>query len=105
MKNSGKLGKISSVCEVANISPFGVWILLGRSEYFLDHKRYPWFKNAAVSDVLDVECPRSGHLRWPKLDIDLHLDAIEHPERYPLVAKQVTQAKSVHRPKKLRRSH
>jgi hypothetical protein len=25
-------------------------------------------------------------LHWPDLDVDLHVDSIEHPERYPLVA-------------------
>jgi hypothetical protein len=24
------------------------------------------------------------HLRWPDLDVDLALESIEHPERYPL---------------------
>jgi hypothetical protein len=27
-----------------------------------------------------------GHLHWPELDVDLHVDSIIHPERYPLVA-------------------
>ena len=26
------------------------------------------------------------HLYWPKLDVDLDLDRILHPEKYPLVA-------------------
>ncbi|MCG8467585.1 MAG: hypothetical protein MJB57_05155 [Gemmatimonadetes bacterium] len=32
----------------------------------------------------DVERPRPDHLRWPRLDIDLTVESIEHPERYPL---------------------
>jgi hypothetical protein len=88
VKNLLKLGKISSACEVVNISQFGVWVLLDHAEYFLDHKSYPWFKSAEVSQVLDVQSPRHGHLRWPKLDIDLHIDAIENPGRYPLIAKK-----------------
>ena len=64
MKSSGKLGKIFLGCEVANISPFGVWVLVSGNEYFLDHKKFPWFKGAAVEDVLNVESPRTGHLRW-----------------------------------------
>lgn len=86
MESSGKHGKISSGCEIASISPFGVWVLVQKKEFFLDHKKYPWFKGAAVEDVLAVECPRLGHLRWPSLDIDLHVDSLENPERYPLVA-------------------
>ena len=71
MKNSAKPGKISLECEIANISPFGVWVLAGGREYFLDHKRFPWFKGATVADVLAIESPRKGHLRWPSLDLEL----------------------------------
>ena len=87
MKNLDKLGKISLGHEVTNISQFGLWILTSGKEYFLDHNKYPWFKNASVEKVLSVESPRPGHLRWPELDIDLHIDSLDFPERYPLVAK------------------
>lgn len=87
MKNSGKLGKISSGCEVANISPFGIWILADGTEYFLDHKNYPWFKGAIVEHVLDLHFTKPGHLRWPKLDIDIHIDSLINPTKYPLTAK------------------
>ena len=88
MRVSEKRGKNTLECEVVNISPFGVWVLVEDSEYFLDHVRYPWFQNANVLEVLSVESPRYGHLRWPALDIDLHLDCFESPEKYPLVAKK-----------------
>ncbi len=105
MKNSEKLGKISSECEIANISPFGVWVLVNRKEYFLDHKRFPWFKGARVEDVLYVESPRSGHLRWPSLDVDLHVESLDHPERYPLIASLGSESKRVERTRKNRRTH
>jgi len=28
------------------------------------------------------------HLHWPGLDVDLHLESIEHPERFPLLARE-----------------
>ena len=105
MKNSARHGKISSGCEIANISPFGVWVLVDGSEYFLNHKIYPWFRGAPVEEVLNVESPRKGHLRWPDLDIDLHVDALMHPERYPLTAKAKSPAKPVERTAKRGRSH
>ncbi len=86
MRNSGKLGKISLGCEVTIVTPFGVWVLAHGREYFLDHQSYPWFRGESVEDVLDVISPRPDHLRWPALDIDLHIDALENPERYPLIA-------------------
>jgi hypothetical protein len=29
------------------------------------------------------ERPQPQHLYWPDLDVDLSVDSIEHPERYP----------------------
>lgn len=105
MKNSEKLGKISLGCEVANISPFGLWVLVQGHEYFLDHKNYPWFKSAAVKDVLCVENPRTGHLRWPNLDIDLHIDSLESPEHFPLIAAKNRDNKNAIRRTKRSRTH
>jgi hypothetical protein len=34
-----------------------------------------------------MERPAPGHLYWPDLDVDLSVDSIEHPERYPMKAK------------------
>ncbi|WP_420886735.1 DUF2442 domain-containing protein [Candidatus Kuenenia stuttgartensis] len=28
-----------------------------------------------------------SHLHWPDLDIDLEIDSLENPEKYPLVYK------------------
>ena len=37
--------------------------------------------------VFNVIEERDGHFHWPDLDVDLDIDRIQHPERYPLVAK------------------
>ena len=105
MKNLGKLGKISSGCEIANISPFGLWVLVNGSEYFLDHKNYTWFKGSSVEDVLYVESPRLGHLRWPNLDIDLHLESLLAPEHFPLIAAGKKDNKRAVRRTKRSRTH
>jgi hypothetical protein len=81
------------VCEVISISPFGVWLLLNKKEYFLDHRRYPWFSKARVADVLNVTSPGVGHIRWPTLDIDLEIDSLLFPKKYPLIAKNSSVAK------------
>ena len=72
--------------EVANISRHGFWLLLEDQELFLPFSKFPWFKKATVDQICDVEWPSSHHLYWPSLDIDLSVDSIEHPERYPLVS-------------------
>jgi hypothetical protein len=73
--------------EVTNISKHGFWLLLDERELFLAFEEYPWFKRAPVEAILRLERSQPDHLRWPDLDIDLSIDSIEHPERYPLKAK------------------
>ncbi len=73
--------------EVTNISKHGFWLLVGDKELFLPFREFPWFQGSAVSAILNVEQPQPHHLYWPDLDVDLHVDSIEHPERYPLVAR------------------
>ncbi len=77
-------GTATSSPEVTNISRHGFWLLLDGRELFLDFEQFPWFKSAPIESILGVERPHPHHLRWPKLDVDLTVDSIEHPERYPL---------------------
>ncbi len=83
---SGVRGKHTSDVEVTNISAAGFWLLLGGREVFLSFTTFPWFRAAAVGHILHVEWPSANHLYWPELDIDLAVESIEHPERYPLVS-------------------
>lgn len=76
-------GTSTSPVEVTNISPHGFWILVDDREFFLPFDTFPWFKEATVSAISRVERPQPSHLHWPELDVDLTLDSIEHPERYP----------------------
>lgn len=80
-------GTATSQAEVTNISRHGFWLLLDERELFLPFEEYPWFRRASVEAILRFEQPQAGHLYWPDLDVDLSVDSIEHPERYPLKAK------------------
>ena len=84
---SKPLGKSTSGAEVTNISQHGFWILLEGRELFVPFNQFPWFRNATIDSILRVEMPHPGHLYWPDLDIDLAVESIEHPERFPLVSK------------------
>ena len=81
------LGENTSLTEVTNVSAHGLWLLSGETELFLSYKDFPWFKNAPIGEVLNVEEPTPGHFYWPDLDVDLGLETIENPERFPLKAK------------------
>ena len=80
-------GIATSDAEVTNISRHGFWMLVDGRELFLPFEEFPWFKHATVEAVLRLERSAPGHLRWPDLDVDLALDSIDHPERYPLRSK------------------
>ena len=73
--------------EVTHISPHGIWLLTREKELFLPYDEFPWFKEASVAQILAVEELAPGHFYWPELDIDLDIESIEHPERFPLTAK------------------
>jgi hypothetical protein len=80
-------GAATSELEITNISQHGFWLLLDGRELFLPFEQFPWFKQATVAAILQVDRPAPGHLHWPALDVDLAVDSIEHPERYPLTSK------------------
>jgi len=48
---------------------------------------FPWFKNQPIRNIVNVELQGANHFYWPDLDVDLTVEAIEHPERFPLKAK------------------
>lgn len=80
-------GAATSEVEVTNISKHGFWLLLDGRELFLPFEDFPSFKRATIEAIPRLGRPARGHLRWPELDVDLSVESIEHPERYPLVAK------------------
>ncbi|MEP6485425.1 MAG: DUF2442 domain-containing protein [Rudaea sp.] len=84
---SATLGNDISDPEVTNISRHGVWLLLESEELFLPFEHFPWFKNAPIGKVLRVEQPSSAHVYWPDLDIDLAVESIRHPDRFPLISR------------------
>jgi hypothetical protein len=84
---SETLGADTSDVEVTNISKHGLWVLLREEELFLPLTDFPWFKHALVSAILNVELTGPDHLYWPDLDVDLTLDSIRNPEKYPLVSR------------------
>ncbi len=81
-------GKNISRVEITNISTHGIWLFREGKEYFLPYEEFPWFKDAKISQIFNVDEVSEGHLYWPDLDIDLHIEIIEHPENYPLRARR-----------------
>jgi hypothetical protein len=82
-------GRSTSPVEVTNVSPHGFWLFVGDQELFVSFKEFPWFRDASIRDIAHVELPSAHHLRWPDLDIDLAVDSLRHPERYPLMSRSL----------------
>lgn len=81
-----KNGKNTSV-TVENISHFGIWLNIKGKEYFLDYTNYPFFKDHNVKSIHNVRLLHGFHLYWKDIDVDLEIDNLENPEKYPLTSK------------------
>jgi hypothetical protein len=87
--NVATAGKLTSGVEVANVSPHGFWLLLGEEELFVSFSSFPWFRDATIAQITNVQLPSERHLYWPDLDIDLAVESIRNPEAFPLVSRPV----------------
>lgn len=74
--------------NVLMINDKGLMLSVLGQDYFISFNRLPWMKDAPIRDVLDVQMCGDDAIEWPKLDIDLEIDSLKHPERYPLVMKR-----------------
>jgi len=85
--SSSKHGIPTSGVEVTHVSSHGVWLLADGRELFLSFDDFPWFKDAPIGKIINVEQPASGHFYWPDLDVDVSVESIDDPKRFPLKAK------------------
>jgi hypothetical protein len=85
MKSLKRGGSI--LVKVENITPFGIWLFVNGHEYFLNYRDYPYFKDQTLKTIQKVELLHDYHLYWPDLDIDLEIDNLENPDKYPLKSK------------------
>lgn len=83
---SEPVGKLTLKAEVTHISSHGIWILSDDEELFLSYDDFPWFKDVTVGKIVNITEPSSGHFYWPDLDVDLSVEIIKHPERFPMKA-------------------
>jgi len=70
-----------------HISSHSVWLLTDQEELFMSYQDFPWFKNQPVNAIIEVEEVSQGHFYWSKIDIDLTVEMIKNPAKFPLVAR------------------
>jgi hypothetical protein len=82
--NLSKAGADTLDSEVTNIELHGFWIWMMNCEYFVAFTDYPAFLDATIAQIHHVQVLSPGQLYWSDLDIDIEIEALENPERFPL---------------------
>ena len=85
MNNLLKTSGSSTLAKVLTITANGILLSIPEGDFFLNYKDYPWFRNAPINHVFDVEMEGDHAVRWNALDVDLEIDSILNPERYPVI--------------------
>jgi hypothetical protein len=88
MQNGSKNNTSSTSVSVLMINGQGIMISVGGQDYFLSYNRVPWMREASINDVLNVQMCGEEAVEWPALDVDLEIESLRHPERYPLLIKR-----------------
>lgn len=83
---SAKRGSSTSGPEITQVSRQGIWLLLDDRELFMPFEQFPWFRTATIEAIHHVEQPHPRRLYWPDLDIDLAVESIESPDKFPLIS-------------------
>ena len=74
--------------SVLMINDKGLMLSVLGNDYFVSYNRLPWMREARISDVLNVQMSGRSAIEWPALDVDLEIESLKHPERFPLVMKR-----------------
>ena len=78
----------TTLVSVLMINAQGIMLSVQGHDYFLSYNRIPRMQDAPIRSVLNVQMSGSEAIEWPDLDVDLEIDSLRHPERYPLVIKR-----------------
>ena len=88
MQTTSKSNITSTSVDVLMINDRGVMLSVLGQDYFLSYNRVPWMRDATINEVLNVQMSGKNAIEWPKLEIDLEVESLKHPERYPLLIKR-----------------
>lgn len=81
--NSQTPGTTTSAVEVTHIDCRSLWLYVDGKEHYMPFDEFPWFADATVRQISTIERHGRDHFHWPALDVDLTIDMIDHPEKYP----------------------
>ena len=88
MQTDSKNNIKNTSVSVLMINAQGIMLSVLGNDYFISYNRIPWMQDAPVRSVLNVQMSGTRAIEWPDLDVDLEIESLQHPERYPLVMKR-----------------
>ena len=88
MQTTSKNNSANTSASVLMINAQGMMLSVLGNDYFLSYNRIPWMQDAPIRSVLNVQMSGPEAIEWPDLDVDLEIDSLRHPERYPFVIKR-----------------
>ena len=88
MQTDSKNNFNNTSASVLMINAQGIMLSVCGHDYFLSYNRVPWMQDAPIRSVLNVQMSGPEAIEWPDLDVDLEIESLRHPERYPLVIKR-----------------
>lgn len=80
---------MSTAVKVTYVSTHGIWLRVRDREHFMHSADFPWLKEQPVKTIVNVVEKSPNHFYWPDLDVDLTDEIIEHPKRFPNIAKHM----------------
>lgn len=88
MKANSNAQPTDTSVNVLMINSQGMMLSVQGNDYFVSYNRVPWLRDARISSALNVRMAGQNAIEWPDLDVDLEIESLKHPERYPLVMKR-----------------
>lgn len=88
MKANSNAQSTDTSVNVLMINSQGMMLSVQGNDYFVSYNRVPWLRDARISSALNVRMAGQNAIEWPDLDVDLEIESLKHPERYPLVMKR-----------------
>ncbi len=82
---SGLHGKSTLTNNVTSVNALGLYLLVQDREYFVPFADYPAFKSATLDQIFDFQQIAPGQFHWRALDVDIEVDALGNPNRFPLM--------------------
>ena len=77
-----------TLVNVRSIMPDGIFLSVLGKDYYISFERLPWFRDAKISDIINVSLLGDYAIRWDSLDVDLEIESLMFPEKYPIIMKR-----------------